>query len=46
MEMEQEEEHPIGREESLLQELEDMKKKYKEAMHRVERLNTYVAKLN
>ena len=44
--MVQEDEQPIGREESLLQELEEMKKKYKEAMQRVDRLNNYISKLN
>ena len=37
---------PIGREESLLKEIEDNKNKYKEAMQRVERQNIYITKLN
>lgn len=44
--MEQQEEMPIGKEESLLQDVEEWKKKYKEAMQRVERQNIYISKLN
>jgi hypothetical protein len=37
---------PIGKEESLLQDIEEWKKKYKEAMQRVDRQNIYITKLN
>ena len=47
VELEQaENEMPIGREESLLQDVEEWKKKHKEAMQRVDRQNIYISKLN
>ena len=47
VELEQaENEIPIGREESLLLDIEEWKKKHKEAMQRVDRQNIYISKLN
>ena len=37
---------PIGKEESLVKEVDDWKNKYKETMQRVERQNIYISKLN
>jgi regulator of sigma D len=46
VELEQEGELPIGKEESLIKEIEEWKKKHKETMQRVERQNIYISKLN
>ena len=44
--MEQDEQLPIGREEVLVKQLEEFKKKYKEAMQRIEKQNLYITRLN
>lgn len=44
--MEQEEEEPIGRHQEMLDQIEQYKAKYKEAMVRIEKQNTYITKLN
>lgn len=36
----------IGKEETLVQEIDEWKKKYKEAMQRLDRQNIYISKLN
>lgn len=46
VEMEQEEEEPIGRHQEMLDQIEQYKAKYKEAMVRIEKQNTYITKLN
>ena len=44
--MEQDEQLPIGREEVLVKQLEEFKKKYKESMQRIEKQNLYITRLN
>lgn len=44
--MEQEDEEPIGRQQEMLDKIEEYKAKYKEAMLRIEKQNIYITKLN
>ena len=37
---------PIGKEEELMKEIEEWKRKFKETMMRVDRQNIYISKLN
>ncbi len=46
VDLEQSSEMPIGKEEGLLKEIEEGKRKVKELMQRIERQNIYISKLN
>ena len=46
VELEQDTELPIGKEEGLLKDIDDGKRKVKELMQRIDRQNIYISKLN